>query len=362
MPKPTPQPVTARLTTPAQMVASLPLWLGYVPTSSLVVACCHEPRGRVGLTIRFDLPSTAHEQDLVEEAVRRVVHQQPSRVLVAVYTEEPDDLTRAREPLVDELCAQLRDELPDLVVTEAVLVRAGRFWSYLCDDTRCCPQEGTPVSAAGGDAPVALLGAEQVLRGQVVQPDRETLARTLAPPQLVQAVAARQECEQARRAHRSGRGRGLALWRDRWLATWSETALDARDGAPALELREAADLATSLDDTLLRDALVAEHEPEEVLPLLRQVMTLTPPPFDAPVCTVFAWLTYCDGGGAEVSIALERALRSDPSYTLAVLLSEVVLGQVPPEVVRRISREVGPATRAATRTAPRSRRSRGSGS
>ncbi|HTL22935.1 MAG TPA: DUF4192 domain-containing protein, partial [Mycobacteriales bacterium] len=178
MPKPTSQPV--RLTTPAQMVASLPLWLGYVPTRSLVVSCLHEPRGRVGLTLRFDLPPAALEQDLVEEAVARVAHQQPTRVLVAVYTDEADGLRqRARAALVEQLCDELQDALPGLVVSEAVLVRGARFWSYLCDSSRCCPAEGTPVSAASADGPVQLLEAEQVLRGQVVLPDREALARSL---------------------------------------------------------------------------------------------------------------------------------------------------------------------------------------
>ena len=186
------------------MVASLPHWLGYVPSESIVVACCHEPRGRVGLTLRLDLPATRHEQDLVEELVQRVVHQQPTRVLLAVYTDERDDGdVLARQELVDELCSRLRDELPGLRVTEAALVRGGRFWSYLCSDPRCCPPHGTPVDDAEDDPMVRLLAAEQVLRGQVVQPDREALARSLAGPQLFEAAAARQRCERADDQHHS---------------------------------------------------------------------------------------------------------------------------------------------------------------
>jgi hypothetical protein len=337
--QPTSQPVTARLTTPAQMVASLPLWLGYVPTESLVVACCHEPRGRIGLTLRFDLPHEDLEQELVEEVVRRIAHQRPTRVLVAVYTEEADDRVRARGPLVAELADQLRVDLPGLRITEAVLVRDGRFWSYLCDDRRCCPAEGTPVSAGAGDPEVALLEAEQVLRGQVVLPDREALARSLAGPQLLAAAAARQRCEAAVERHADTCLGGRAAWRERWLLRWAETVELFSLPPAALDAQDAALLATSLQDVLLRDSLAAEHSPERLLPVLAELVRTTPDPFDAPVCTLFAWMTYCAGGGAEVTICLERALRTDPGYSLAKLLGDVMLGQVPPEAVRRITRE-----------------------
>ena len=360
MPKPTSQPVTARLTTPAQMVASLPLWLGYVPTRSLVVSCLHEPRGRVGLTLRFDLPPEDLEQDLVTEVVARVAHQRPSRVLVAVYTEEPDARRqRARAALVEQLCDELQDALPGLAVSEAVLVRGERFWSYLCDDARCCPADGTPVSAGSQDAPVQLLEAEQVLRGQVVLPDREALARSLSGPQLLAAAAARQECEAALRRHRAQRAQDPGAWRERWLGWWGAAAAVLADGEGWLDAREAADLVTSLEDVLLRDAVAADHEPAELLPLLRELMRMTPEPYDAAVCTLFAWTAYCDGGGAEVTIALERALRTDPTYSLATLLTEVMLGQVPPATVRAVTREARREPPAARRRARRSRPSPG---
>jgi hypothetical protein len=355
MPNPNQQPVTARLTTPEQMVASLPLWLGFVPTHSLVVACCHEPRGRIGLTLRFDLPPADLEQQLVAEVVRRVAHQHPTRVLIAVYSDEPDDAVRARGPLVAELADQLAMELAGLRITEAVLVRGGRFWSYLCDDVHCCPAEGTPVSVGAADPAVALLEAEQVLRGQVVQQDREALERSLAGPELLAAAQARQRCEAAVLSHADTGNSGRTAWRERWLLRWAE-AVDRFSVPPAeLDPEGAALLATSLQDVLLRDALAAEHSPEVLLPVLAELVRRTPAPFDAPVCTLFAWLTYCDGGGAEVTICLERALRTDPGYSLAKLLGDVVLGQVPPDTVRRLTRDAIAAPRTRRR---RSRRNR----
>ncbi len=329
----------ARLTSPAQMVASLPLWLGYVPTESLVVVCCHEPRGRMGLTMRFDLPPPDHEALLAEEVERRVRHQRASRVLVAVYTEEPDppDGGRARTALVDGL----RERLVDLTVTEAVLVRAERFWSYLCDAGSCCPAAGTPVAEARESAPVRLLETEKILRGHAMLPSRDALEATLGAPTFLAAQAASRRCESAAGAladalHEVGAARvaqaSLGLW---------ASAVAAFGNPPArLDDLEAACLAVSLVDVRVRDHLACSpsREVPALLGLLEELVRRTPSPYDAPVCALFGWLSYCEGGGAAVTIALERALRSDPDYALAQLLRDALLHQVPPRELRRITR------------------------
>jgi hypothetical protein len=318
------QPV-ARLTTPAQMVASVPLWLGFVPTESLVVMCCHEPRGRVGLTLRIDLPDVAHERELVEEVLARIAHERATRVVLAIYTDEPDGAVRARTAMA----RALQRGLAHLIVTELVLVRQGRFWSYLCDDPTCCPPEGTPVDAAVVESPLLLIKAERALEGSLLLPDREALAKTLAGPQLLAADAARQRCL-------------AALDRPEPLITWDEALT-----RPVTD-DEAADLAVSLDDRVLRDALGMRDDAEALLPLLEDLCRRTPAPFDAPVCTLYAWIAYQAGGGARVSIALERALTTDPDYRLARLLLEAVNAQVAPRRLR--------AGSAATRRGRRSRR------
>src|SRR5689334_13928013 len=124
-----------RMTTPAQVVASLPVSIGYTPTESLVVVCCHEPRGRSGLTLRVDLPAADREAGVVEQVEAIVRRQRATRVILVVYTDEPDGTVTARRALIDLLL----DAFADLVVTEALLVRQGRFWSYVCDRAACCP-------------------------------------------------------------------------------------------------------------------------------------------------------------------------------------------------------------------------------
>lgn len=350
-----PKPTVARLTTPAQLVASLPLWIGYLPAESLVVACCHEPRGRVGLTMRFDLPHPGDERLLVAEVVRRVRKQRASRLLLAVYTEEPGAGVRA--DLVAGIVGALGDEL---LVTDAVLVRAGRFWSYVCHDPRCCPLEGTPVDAAGSDAPVQLLAAEQVLRGQAVLPDREALELSLAGPTSLAMTQARQRCASAlEEMAQASSELGVAALRETHRAAWDQEVQRLATPPATVDPALAARLAVSLTDRLLRDTLAAQYEPEAIRPLLIALCRATPAPYDAPVCTLYAWLAYCDGGGAEVTIALERALASDPGYPLAHLLAEVLDQQVPPSRLRRLTREAVRESPAASRRGRRSRPSRG---
>lgn len=344
---PAPRPV-ARLTTPAQMVASLPHWLGFVPTESLVVACCHEPRGRLGLTMRLDLPQPQHEAALVQDLVRRVRKERATRVLLAVWTEQPDPgpgrAGWAGASLVDEL----RAELADLVVTEAVLVRGGRFWSYLCSDPRCCPPEGTPVDEAEDSDPLMLLRAERVLEGRALLPDRAALEAATAGPVFLAAEAARQRCERAadlllQEADSEGHGFTALMAVSAWL-----DAIERAEGGQLDTLTddEAARLAVSLTDPSIRDVLVAS-DPDDLPPLLQVLEELcrrTPAPFDAPVCAVYAWLCYCRGGGAVVSIAVERALRSDPHCLMAQLIDEALAMQLPPSELRRISAGVSSGT------------------
>lgn len=321
----------ARMTTGAQLVAALPLQLGFTPSESLVIVCCHEPRGRVGLTLRIDLPVEALEVDLVDSLVGRVRHEQATRVALAVYTEQGG--TMPRQHLVDDL----RLQLGDLVLTEALLVRSGRFWSYVCSDPRCCPTEGRSIEEAAGSSPVQLLAMQNVLAGRSVLPDRAAVAASLAGPTFLVAEVARQCCQQAGAAFDNemltlGAPVGQALGLQRWRA-----AVDRFGSPPAmLDEQDAARLAMTLHSKAVRDDVatwVADDE-QPLLALVGELCRRTPAPYDAPVATLLGWLSYAVGGGAVVVIALERALTTDPDYELARLLLDLSSAQVRPAAVR----------------------------
>jgi hypothetical protein len=342
-----PKPPVARLTQPAEIVAAIPIYLGFVPTESVVVACLHEPRGRLGLTLRFDLPAPEHEELLAREISRRVRQQGATRVLLGIYTEQPapDDLPRRR------LFRLIQQQLEGLVMTEAVLVQGGRFWSFLCDEQRCCPREGTPVAEGERASSVQLIAAETAFSGRVVLQDRDALEASLAGPTFLQALGAMQLCENATIAlaetiEEHGLEAARAASRDRWAAAVRDFA--APPGA--LDGEQAAALAISLLDVVVRDELAAAPMPEAsiVLQVLEELVRRTPSSYDAPVCTLFGWMTYCEGGGAAVSIVLQRALTSDPDYSLAHLLGQLLNAQVQPRQIRKMTRAARLTTRRAS--------------
>lgn len=319
------------MTTGAEVVAAIPHQLGFTPTESLVVLCCHEPRGQVGLSMRIDLPQERQEPALVDSIVQRVRHESATRVVLAVHTEQEGRLPR--QNLVDDL----RLQLEDLVLTEALLVRRDRFWSYVCSEPRCCPAEGRSVTEAVRSAPVQLLAAENALAGRSVLPTRAALAASVSGPVLLAAEAARQRCERALDAlggELSGRPEAaLRDWRvavDRWRRPPGEVG----DG-------EAARLAMTLHSKAVRDEVatwVAEDQ-EALLALVTELCRRTPAPYDAPVATLLGWLSYACGGGALVVIALERALATDPDYAMAQLLLDLANAQVRSAVVRGLLAE-----------------------
>ena len=333
------------------MVASLPYWVGFEPTESLVVVCCHEPRGRVGLSMRFDLPAggPGHDgprRDLVHQVAARVRHERASRVVLAVYTDEGDGPAgRPRQGLIDALsCA-----LSELVVTEAVLVRGGRFWSYLCERPSCCPPRGRPVEAGSASAPVRLLQAESVLSGRAVLPDRAAVVASLAAPPLPTAAAARLRCRRCEDVLASSvLADGVQDTREASRSAWLDAVGRFRVPPGALDDVEAAALAVSLVDVVVRDGVLGLWREDDCgLPLLlTELCRRTPPPYDAPVCTVLAWVSYAAGGGALVGVSLDRALATDPDYPLALLLAEALVRQVSPRSMRdalQSSRPAGPA-------------------
>lgn len=317
-------PAVVRLTTPAHLAASLPVWLGFTPTHSLVVVCCGEPRGRVGLTLRFDLPEPAHTELLVHEVLRRV-HLQPdtTRLLLAVY-DEPS--------LAHEACvAAIREGLDGVVLIDALRIHQGRYWSYLCEDESCCPSGGTVIPEPTG--PVAQLAAELTVRGTVQYETRDALAVALAAPPRTPAM------EQLLAESRSARE--LAADHERLVEQeffgWLDAISMPVDLDPSPE--RAAFLVASLANRHLRDQVLAvmiKHLPEATA-LLSKLLRIIPTGHDAALATMAAWLAYVEGGGAAVGLLLDRALATDPSYSLALLFQTVLDNQIPPERVRELT-------------------------
>jgi Domain of unknown function (DUF4192) len=320
----------ARFTTPAEIAAAIPVLTGFVPQESVVVLSLRPPRKRIGLTMRFDLPPDDLAEVLAAEVAARLEHDGAATAVVAVYTEAPDvDGRRAGQALVDAI-----DDVHP--VSEALLVRDGRWWSYLCSGGSCCPSQGTPLDAATSPA-LELLATESTLQGRAVLASREDLVASIAPPQLLAAVVAEQRLDAAAEAFVTAMADPSAAVRAA-LAIAREL-LDAGCDEP-VDPAVAAELAMALHAKAVRDEIATWglDRAEDLLALLIQVARQVVPPYDAPVCTLLAWISYAQGNGALANVALDRALDTDPDYTMAGLLRQAIDAQLPPAKVQAVLR------------------------
>lgn len=303
----------ARLSSPGDIVATVPALCGFPPQESVVVLSLRGPRRRLGLTVRLDLPPPELEADVGELLAERLVHDGGAAAVVAVFAAE------RRPGLVEAVVASCASH--GVTVTEGLHVHGGRWTSYLCGRA-CCPPEGTPVPGVP-----SLVESQRVLSGCAVLSSRDELVRSLAAPLLLEAAA----CAQALAGAAAHPADGPAVARQ---------ALAVVTGGGVVDRATAAQVAVALHDVQVRDEVASwgRQHSDALLALAEQVARLTVPPYDAPVCTLLAWVAYARGDGARANVALDRALATDGGYPLALLLRAALDGGLPPRLVRRAMR------------------------
>ncbi|MDR2454497.1 MAG: DUF4192 domain-containing protein, partial [Bifidobacteriaceae bacterium] len=80
-------PIAIKNASGLDVLAVIPVQLGFHPSDSLVVVALHPPRGRVGLAVRLDSLALAHQEgrDLVRRAVKRMRQRGADGVFAARY-------------------------------------------------------------------------------------------------------------------------------------------------------------------------------------------------------------------------------------------------------------------------------------
>src|SRR4051794_16367268 len=191
-------PLTVRLSGPGDVAAALPHLIGFHPRESLVAVSLRGATGfRIGLTARVDLPGTGSRRLVLDGVARSLRTDRPRAVLLVVVSEDGDELAPSGSaPGTPELPhrallheAILAFDAAGLAVREALLVRAGRWWSYDCTRPCCAPGAGTPLPE--GTSPLA---AASTLAGQVVEGDRAALVRRTAPIRFLAAAGMARAC------------------------------------------------------------------------------------------------------------------------------------------------------------------------
>jgi hypothetical protein len=240
--------------------------------------------------------------------------------------------------LVHELTVALA--AADVPVRDALLVRTGRWWSYDCPHPCCHPGAGTPLPTEVTELEVA-----SVATGVVVARDRSELAARIARvtgrPAADMEVVSRRVGDRYCRAHLADEA-GTAR------RSWTEILRAVGRCRPgpaatvALADREIARVVWGLSDVRVRDralglALGDDAAGAEIL--WTECTRRSPAPLDAAPATLLGVSAWLRGDGAMANLALDRALDSRPTYTLAQLLSDALAGCLPPAQLRTAIRE-----------------------
>jgi hypothetical protein len=319
-----------RLSSPAEILAAVPYLLGFTPESSLVLIGL---RGKeVGLTMRVDIDAAL---ELRAAFVSRLLTDGATSAVLILFDPPPGE---SRRPGRSVMRAVRRAcEAEGIHVRDALGVREGRYWSYLCTDTTCCPPGGRAVPVAGSPdhskvaAPFVAIGAAPLA-------NRPALEASIVP-----VTGKRRTALDA--AYRDALEKPVSYPSLRWMeAVRRYAGTEGGRPARAFATSEAVRLIVGLNDVLVRDEVLswtAADSNTGVLAVLRELAPLALPPFDTDVLAALAWAAFAFGDGALASVALERALTADPEHTLAGLLAAALDSGVTPTQVHEISRALG---------------------
>jgi hypothetical protein len=328
-----------RLRSPSDIVEAVPYLVGFQPEDSLVVVSLRGERLRVGLTARVDLPPVESARSCAREFVGYLKRDNAVRAVVVFYPPSGGPSYPSVRPIADAFTKQLKRSR--IAVADVLCVSDGRWWSLHCADDDCCPPNGTPVS----HGTTSVTAATMAVAGQVVLSSRAELEQTIAPVGGVVEVAmahalGRADIQLAERAMKGQLGAVTSETLELFGAIVNRrVATEPGTGGEVVGIDDAARLIVGLEDVHARDEVIAWFDGtwgEATLDLVTELVRRAVPPWDVPVLTVFAWISYLQGNGALAGIALERALAAGPDYYLAQLLGQALTGALNPDVFRSL--------------------------
>lgn len=333
-----PPSVVVRLRGGDELVAALPVLLGFHPSESVVlVGFGGRSTQRVGLTVRVDVPPPDDVDDVCADAVSALLTDTPTGAAVVVVGGGPHQ--RGGPPRPDVAAAAQRTLVEAGIEPFAVLwaagTRAGRDWACYDLPGQHCRCRGEVPSAQ----PEALAAAA-ARRGRGVLPDRAAVADVLAAggDRALRRRARLWARELDAMASPTGDGPGP----DR---SAEHRALLGRALSDAAACRLAVDDATVLGfcaaftSAAIRDDAVRlclgpdAPAAEQLWAALSRAM---PSPERADPAALFAVCALLRGDGALAAIAVERALDARARHPVAAAVDAALRGFTGPTGLRRI--------------------------
>jgi Domain of unknown function (DUF4192) len=299
--------LTAR--TPEDILAVVPVVLGFEPTESMVMLTFGSDQP---FHARVDLPDRAEAvtemaASLVEPAGR---HRVP-RVFLVAYSERDRFADRALQVTARALRRE-GVEVIDGLLTD------GRRW-------RPVPgRPGVPLDGVPYDLSAHPFAAQAVYDGRVVHASRERLAATLAadPGRVARVVPALAALTGAPRP---------ALEEGHWAR---ELVVRHVDGGTSPDDGEVARLLRGILDVRVRDAAwspLCRERAREHVEFWTDVVRRAPDPLVPAPAGLLAFAAWQAGQGALAWCAVDRCVEADPGYSLAGLVAELLTRAVPPD-------------------------------
>ncbi|MFE3453827.1 DUF4192 domain-containing protein [Nonomuraea sp. NPDC059194] len=317
------------LTTPADILAAVPYIVGFHPSDSLVVIGL---AGRVGqgemrVCARWNLPLPPGSLRPLAALFAResITH------LVAVGYGIRSHVT----PAVDELNSIAT--WCGVVPCEILRAHEGRYWSYVCELPGCCSVDGTPY-----DTSTSRIAAAATVQGLVALPNRATLEATIAPHTGPVRLSMRQATAGAVTALRTAMA--SAPDADRFARRFVadglarvRAAIEIATSGGRIDDKTVARLGLDLSVIRIRDeawTLLDDTTQPAHLALWKDLTRRLEPRFVPPAASLLAMSAWRGGECVLATIALERALAIDPTYSMANLLMHALQHLLSPNTLR----------------------------
>ncbi len=318
------------LTSPRDLLAAVPFMVGYHPQDSLVTMALRE--NKVVMAMRVDFPDS--DQLLVTSKLitSHLLREEATEAIVVGYL--PENLN-----LEDPLSAvRATISSHNIEVKECLEVWGSRFRSTLCQDSACCPPEGSPVplmhdsrvtaeQVAQGN-PLPFLDLDQMKKSIAAEPIDKDLVRAIKKVGVINY-----EKENVTDFQREG---AYAV---------NEIALEFNRIGFVQDKALLALMLVRLLDLQVRDyamGMTTEETSEQLWDMWRWLLRIAPKGYVAPVAVIFATISYERGDGALAQRALDRALEDTPKYQMAKLLRRTFAAGWPPSTFTQMRAELHP--------------------
>lgn len=305
------QPTRLTARTPEDLLAMVPVVLGFVPEESVVMltfGADHTFHARV------DLPDSREEvSEMVDALLDPARAHRVRRVVFVVYVGD--------HALAKHVSRSLLRAFGSAGVEVIDVLRAdGSRWFPVLRSRPGVPEWGVPY-----DLSAHAFTAQSVLDGRVTHASRDELRATLAcVPDRVASLVAAVDLEQDNARQPAGE----AAWARRLVRRHADEGNVPSDA-------DAARLLVGILDLRVRDAawaLMTRDSAAAHVALWTDLVRRSPETLVAPPAALLAFAAWLAGHGALAWCAVDRCLEADPGYRLAGYVADALTHAVPPGV------------------------------